>query len=214
MLLLLLLFYYYYYFFFFFLGGLLWFSIFSRYWNLYKITFVNSNDVTNRANFQSVVTSTFAKKAKNNVSFSFIFAGFWFFDPPNDLKSKKWPYPPNIIWGWFYSFFVWPLLLPQKWLNIIFWPFLLSGCSKTLLNHQNFVEYCRRPFEQSLFLLCIISGTTILLDGAVQNDRNIPTCVLVVAFQRDIFLYWSLKNTDKCKKGAMLPRQDYSSIFI
>ena len=55
-------------------------------------------------------------------------------------------------------------------------------------------------------MLCIISGTTILLDGAVQNDWNIATCVLVVAFQRDIFLFWSLKNTDKYQKGVMLTK--------
>ncbi len=52
------------------------FRFFSRYGNLYKITFVDNNKVTNPTNFQPVVTSTFAKKAKNDFAFFCNFAVF------------------------------------------------------------------------------------------------------------------------------------------
>ncbi len=90
-------------------GTTLVFDFFSRYWNLYKITFVSNNEVTNRANFQPVKTSTFAKKkAKNEFAFFAILWFFKFFDSSNDLKIQIWPHPPKIIWGcpiFFISFF-------------------------------------------------------------------------------------------------------------
>ena len=73
--------------------------IFSRYRNLYKISLVDHNDVKNCANFQPIVTSTFAKKAKNDFAIFFKFAVFLLFDLPNDLKIQIWPHPPDIIWG-------------------------------------------------------------------------------------------------------------------
>ncbi len=68
------------------LGTTLFFDFFSRYLNLHKITFVDNSDVTNRANFHPVVTSTFCKKkAKNDCEILNIFCGFGLFDLQNDL---------------------------------------------------------------------------------------------------------------------------------
>ncbi len=44
--------------------------------------------MTNPANVQPVVTSTVAKKAKNDIAFFAILRVFLLFDPPNDLKIQ------------------------------------------------------------------------------------------------------------------------------
>ncbi len=62
-------------------------DFFSRSLNVYEITFVDNNDVTNRATFQPIVTSTFAKKTKKILHF-FIFCICLFFDPPIALKIQ------------------------------------------------------------------------------------------------------------------------------
>ncbi len=150
------------------LGGLLWFRFFSRYWNLYKITFVDNNEVTNRANLQPVVASTFAKRSQKRFCNFLQFCGFLTFWP------AKWPQNSNLTSSThhnlgvpdlfdFIIFFVWPLLLPQKCLlKCFFFTFLLFGCSKTLPNYPNFCQIPPQTFWTESVLVNFIPPYPLL----------------------------------------------------
>ena len=89
--------------------------------------------MTNCANFQPAVTSTFAKEVKKNLEVR----SFWLFNLPNDLKIQIWPRPPNIIWGCpifliLYFFSVTTPSSSKMTFKIFFEHFCFSGFSKTL----------------------------------------------------------------------------------
>ncbi len=92
--------------------------------------------------------------------FQFVF--FAFLTPPKVIKVHIWPHlsQHNL---WVPQFFVfllkkwsWHSLCPKFDFKMCFNNLPLCQTTKTLSSYQNFVKSCRRPFDQSIFLLLFL----------------------------------------------------------
>ncbi len=113
------------------------FQIISRYWNLYKTTFVDNNDVTKTVQiFSPFWPVLLRKKSQKQFCFLLQFCGFFFTFWPREMTSK----------------FKFDLIRPTSFGSArSFWFYILCVTTPST-SKMSFTDSHHRPFEQSLFL--------------------------------------------------------------